>query len=147
MFLALKIKNAPRQLHRRGPLRSLGRVAERTPEKLRAITPLVHERVRLLRDVGAVADFFFTEPQSYDPAELIPQKGDAALAAQALHKSKEVADAAAPSDRGDRRNYRVDDAIVVGNAGGSLLSGWPGIVGLSWVLCQGCPRSACYLAV
>src|SRR2546429_8985967 len=61
-----------------------------TPEKLRAIAPLIHERIRLLRDVGAVADFFFTEPRSYDPAELIPQKGDAALAAQALRKSKEV---------------------------------------------------------
>ena len=44
----------------------------------------------MLRDVGTVADFFFTEPRSYDPAELIPQKGDAALAAQALRKAKEV---------------------------------------------------------
>jgi glutamyl-tRNA synthetase len=44
----------------------------------------------LLRDVGAVADFFFTEPRSYDPTELIPQKGDAAMAAQALRKAKEV---------------------------------------------------------
>ena len=61
-----------------------------TPEKLRAITPLIRERISLLRDVGTVADFFFTEPQSYDPAELIPQKGDAALAAQALRKSREV---------------------------------------------------------
>src|SRR3954471_17136713 len=61
-----------------------------TPEKLRAIAPLIHERIRLLRDVGSVADFFFTEPRSYDPAELIPQKGDAAVAAQALSKSKEV---------------------------------------------------------
>ncbi len=60
------------------------------PEKLRAIAPLIHERIRLLGDVGAAADFFFTEPRSYDPAELIPQKGDAALAAQALRKSKEV---------------------------------------------------------
>src|SRR5436305_6664211 len=40
-----------------------------TPEKLRAIAPLIHERIRLLRDVGAVAEFFFTEPRSYDPAE------------------------------------------------------------------------------
>ncbi len=61
-----------------------------TPEKLRAITPLIHERIRLLGDVGTVADFFFTEPRSYDPAELIPQKGDAAMAAQALRKSREV---------------------------------------------------------
>src|SRR4051812_16655135 len=64
--------------------------ANATPEKLRAIAPLVHERIRLLRDVGAVADFFFIEPRSYDPAELIPQKGDAAMAGQALRKGKEV---------------------------------------------------------
>src|SRR5262249_6458980 len=64
--------------------------ANATLEKLRAIAPLIQERIRLFRDVGAVADFFFTEPRSYDPAELIPQKGDAALAAQALRKSKEV---------------------------------------------------------
>ncbi|MEO8052735.1 MAG: glutamate--tRNA ligase [Acidobacteriota bacterium] len=69
-----------------------------TPEKLRAIAPLIHERIRLLRDVGTVADFFFTEPRSYDPAELIPQKGDAALAAQALRKSKEVLSTVAAFD-------------------------------------------------
>jgi glutamyl-tRNA synthetase len=61
-----------------------------TPEKLRVIAPLIRERIRLLGDVGAVADFFFTQPQSYDPAELIPKKGDAASAARALRKSKEV---------------------------------------------------------
>ena len=61
-----------------------------TPARLRAIAPLIHERIRLLRDVGTVADFFFSEPRSYDPAELIPQKGDAALAVRALRKSKEV---------------------------------------------------------
>jgi len=69
-----------------------------TPEKLRAIAPLIQERIRLLRDVGAVADFFFIEPKSYDPAELIPQKGDAALAARALRKSKEVLSTAAAFD-------------------------------------------------
>jgi glutamyl-tRNA synthetase len=61
-----------------------------TPEKLRAIVPLIQERIRLLGDVGSAADFFFQEPRSYDPAELIPQKGDAAMAAQALRKAKEV---------------------------------------------------------
>jgi glutamyl-tRNA synthetase len=61
-----------------------------TPEKLRAIAPLIQERIRLLGDLAAAADFFFTEPRSYDPAELIPQKGDAALAARALRKSREV---------------------------------------------------------
>jgi glutamyl-tRNA synthetase len=61
-----------------------------TPEKLRAITPLIRERIRLLGEVATAADFFFTEPQPYDPATLIPKKGDAAMAAQALRKSKEV---------------------------------------------------------
>lgn len=61
-----------------------------TPAKLRAIAPLIRERIRLLRDVGTVADFFFVEPRSYDPADFIPQKGDAALVAQALRKAKEV---------------------------------------------------------
>jgi len=61
-----------------------------TPEKLHAIAPLIRERVRLLSEVGTAADFFFTEPQSYDPAELIPKKGDAALAERALRKAKEV---------------------------------------------------------
>src|SRR3954451_21709467 len=41
-----------------------------TPEKLRAIAPLIHERIRLLRDVATVADFFFSELRPYDPAEL-----------------------------------------------------------------------------
>jgi glutamyl-tRNA synthetase len=70
-----------------------------TPEKLRAIVPLIRERIRLLREVGTVADFFFLEPRSYNPAELIPQKGDAAMAARALRKSKEVLAAVHAFDR------------------------------------------------
>lgn len=61
-----------------------------TPGKLRQIAPLIHERIRLLSDVGAVADFFFQELLPYDPAELVPQKGDVAMAARALRKAKEV---------------------------------------------------------
>jgi glutamyl-tRNA synthetase len=61
-----------------------------TPEKLRAIAPLIRERIHLLSEVGTAADFFFTEPQSYDPAELIPKKGDAAMAERALRKAKEM---------------------------------------------------------
>jgi glutamyl-tRNA synthetase len=62
-----------------------------TLEKLRAIAPLIQERIRLLGDVGTAADFFFFEPlRPYDPAELIPQKGDAAMAERALRKGKEV---------------------------------------------------------
>jgi glutamyl-tRNA synthetase len=59
------------------------------------ITPLIHERMKLLRDVLTVADFFFVHVlPPYDPAELIPKKGDAALSARVLEKALEVLDTA-----------------------------------------------------
>lgn len=62
-----------------------------SPEKMLQITPLVRERIRLLNDVLAVADFFLVErlPQ-YDPAELVPQKGDAAMALNVLRRAREL---------------------------------------------------------
>jgi glutamyl-tRNA synthetase len=61
------------------------------PEKLRAVTPLIQERIKLLRDVVSAADFFFSDELApYDPAELIPQKGDAAMALRALERAREV---------------------------------------------------------
>jgi glutamyl-tRNA synthetase len=62
-----------------------------SPEKLLAVTPLIRERIKLLRDAVSAADFFFL-PQlaPYDPAELIPQKGDAALARRVLEHAREV---------------------------------------------------------
>src|SRR5580698_5932226 len=62
-----------------------------TPEKMARITPLIQERIKLLRDVLTVADFFFVDQlPPYDPAELIPQKGDAAMALRALESALEV---------------------------------------------------------
>jgi glutamyl-tRNA synthetase len=62
-----------------------------TPEKMRQITPLIRERIRLLRDVLTAADFFFVEQlPPYDPRELIPEKGDAALALNVLKKARAV---------------------------------------------------------
>jgi glutamyl-tRNA synthetase len=62
-----------------------------TSEKILQITPLVRERIKLLLDVLTVADFFLVDQlPPYDPAELIPQKGDAALAAKVLQRAKEV---------------------------------------------------------
>ena len=62
-----------------------------TPEKMLQITPLIRERIRLLRDVLTAADFFFVETlPPYDPAELIPQKGDAAMAKRVLEKAQQV---------------------------------------------------------
>jgi glutamyl-tRNA synthetase len=62
-----------------------------TPEKMLRITPLIRERIKLLRDVLTAADFFFVEQLSpYDSAELIPQKGDAAMALKVLTRAREV---------------------------------------------------------
>ena len=72
-----------------------------TPEKLSAIAPLIRERIRLLGDIATVADFFFSkELPPYDPVELIPQKGDAAMAARALGKAKEVFQSVPAFDHG-----------------------------------------------
>jgi glutamyl-tRNA synthetase len=60
-------------------------------EKLRKIAPLIQERMKLLRDVRTVADFFFAEQlPPYPSAELIPKKGDAAMAKTVLMKAREV---------------------------------------------------------
>ncbi len=62
-----------------------------SPEQMQRITPLVRERIKLLKDVLTVADFFFVEQLApYDPNELVPQKGDAAMALKALKKAREV---------------------------------------------------------
>ncbi len=61
------------------------------PEKMLRITPLIRERIKLLRDVLTAADFFFVEQlPPYNPAELIPQKGDAAMARRVLEKARAV---------------------------------------------------------
>src|SRR5205807_741962 len=53
--------------------------------------PLVRERIKLLGDVRTIADFFFVDKLApYDPAELIPQKGDRALALAVLERAREI---------------------------------------------------------
>jgi glutamyl-tRNA synthetase len=60
-------------------------------DKLAKITPLIQERIKLLKDISSVADFFFVDQLApYDPAELIPQKGDAAMAKSVLEKAREI---------------------------------------------------------
>jgi glutamyl-tRNA synthetase len=72
-----------------------------SPEKVLAVTPLIRERIKLLRDAVPAADFFFLDKLApYDPAELIPLKkgdpkkqestGDAALARRVLQTALEV---------------------------------------------------------
>jgi glutamyl-tRNA synthetase len=65
------------------------------PGKMARVTPLIQERIKLLRDVATVADFFFVdELPPYDSAELIPQKGDAAMALEVLKRALEILTAA-----------------------------------------------------
>lgn len=53
--------------------------------RLLRVTPLIRERIKLLSDAVSAADFFFLdELPPYDPAELTPQKGDAAMALRVL---------------------------------------------------------------
>jgi glutamyl-tRNA synthetase len=55
------------------------------------ITPLIQERMKLLRDVQTVADFFFAaELAPYDSAELIPKKGNAELSVQVLQQAADT---------------------------------------------------------
>jgi glutamyl-tRNA synthetase len=62
-----------------------------TPERMLRITPLIRERIKLLRDVLTAADFFLLDQlPPYDSAELIPQKGDAAMALKVLARAREV---------------------------------------------------------
>jgi glutamyl-tRNA synthetase len=63
-----------------------------TPEKVLAVTPLIRERIKLLGEAPAAADFFFVkELAPYDPAELIPAKGgDTAMALRVLQHAQEV---------------------------------------------------------
>ncbi len=60
-------------------------------DKMLQVAPLIQERIKTLRDVATVADFFFVDTlPPYDTAELVPQKGDLAMARTALEKSREV---------------------------------------------------------
>jgi glutamyl-tRNA synthetase len=64
---------------------------DQKPEKILAVTPLIRERIKLLRDAVSAADFFFVEKLGeYDPTELVPQKGDAALALRVLTHAQQV---------------------------------------------------------
>jgi glutamyl-tRNA synthetase len=59
--------------------------------KMLKVTPLIHQRIKTLRDVATAADFFFVdELPPYFSGELIPQKGDAAMASAALAQAREI---------------------------------------------------------
>jgi glutamyl-tRNA synthetase len=59
--------------------------------RLQRITPLIRERIKLLRDVLTTADFFLQDQlPPYDVQQLVPQKGDLAMARKALERARDV---------------------------------------------------------
>jgi glutamyl-tRNA synthetase len=61
------------------------------PAKMLRVAPLLQERVKTLRDVVSMADFFFLDELApYDPAELVPQKGDQAMGLAVLRAAREI---------------------------------------------------------
>ena len=87
-------------------------------EKLRRITPLIQERIKTLRDVLSVADFFFAEELApYDPAELVPQKGDAAMALKVLVAARKALESAEFSHDGLDQVLRAEATALGVKAG------------------------------
>jgi glutamyl-tRNA synthetase len=96
-----------------------------SPEKLLAVTPLIRERIKLLRDAVGAADFFFVdELPPYDPAELIPPKkgestGDAALARRILEHAEQVL-ATTPFDHDSLEKALREAATALGLKAGPM---------------------------
>ncbi|HWQ54753.1 MAG TPA: glutamate--tRNA ligase [Bryobacteraceae bacterium] len=86
--------------------------------KLLRIVPLIQERIRLLSEVATVADFFFV-PQlpSYDSAELVPQKGDRAMALEVLERARQSLESAEFTHAGLEAALRADAAALKVKAG------------------------------
>jgi glutamyl-tRNA synthetase len=82
------------------------------------VTPLIRERIKLLSEAPTVGDFFFVkELAPYDPADLIPQKGDAKMAIAALEKACEVLATAEFSHDGLEQSLRAAAAALGLKAG------------------------------
>ena len=91
-----------------------------SPEKLLAVTPLIRERIKLLGDAVSAADFFFvSELPPYDPAELVPQKGDAALARRVLQHAAQVL-ATTPFDHHSLEQALRQAAVSLGLKAGPM---------------------------
>jgi glutamyl-tRNA synthetase len=93
---------------------------EITHEKMLRITPLIQERIKTLRDVLQVADFFFVKQlPPYDTAELTPQKGSAEMARKALERARTVLETAEFSHAGLDAVLRAE-AVSLGIKAGQM---------------------------
>ncbi len=90
------------------------------PEKTLAVAPLIRERIKLLGDAVSAADFFFVpELAPYDPADLIPQKADAALARRILEHAEQIL-ATTPFDHDSLDRALRQGAATLGLKAGSM---------------------------
>jgi len=75
-------------IRRLNPRDLAARLAERMPEippeRLEPLVPLIQERLRTLAEGPPMLEFFFTAPDGYDPATLVPKGRDAAGTSAAL---------------------------------------------------------------
>jgi glutamyl-tRNA synthetase len=60
------------------------------PETVRAVTPLIQERIKTLNDAVEMTDFIFEEEISYDAQKLVGKKMDAAESLIALERTVET---------------------------------------------------------
>ena len=78
-------------IRRLTPPELAARLAPKMPQvpaqALEPLIPLVQERLRSLNEAPDMLRFFFEEPDSYRPEQLIPKGGDAATTATALTKA------------------------------------------------------------
>ncbi len=88
--------------------------------RLLKVTALIQERIKTLKDAPSVADFFFADQLApYDPAELIPQKGDGAMAHKVLERAKESLATAEFTHEGLETALRAD-ATALGLKAGQM---------------------------
>jgi glutamyl-tRNA synthetase len=68
-----------------------GRI-DRTPsdEELRALAPIVQERLATFGEAGELIGFLFTDRLLYDPALLVPRRWDVATAREGLTAARET---------------------------------------------------------
>src|ERR1700736_1521467 len=66
------------------------RMPEVPPGALRPLIPLVQERLRTLNEAPEMLRFFFEDPATYQPEQLIPKGRDAAAAAAALESARQT---------------------------------------------------------
>lgn len=85
--------------YQRAGLIPSGAVSEETRRFLLALVPLIHERIKTLKEAPELTDFFFRAELVYDPALLLPKSGNREQALDALRRSRErLARIVAPSE-------------------------------------------------